>query len=75
VRLQGSWCEGDHDGKFKKGAETHGGTSVFGRVWHHIPSKTEMRQIYSMLLGFLRRNVKLGGYSIKEAKIRKDSSG
>jgi hypothetical protein len=35
-----------------------------------------MRQIYSMLFGaFLRRNVKLGGYSIKEEKISKVSSG
>jgi hypothetical protein len=42
----------------------------------HIPPKTEMRQIYSMLYGaFLRRNVKLGGYLIKEAKISKVSSG
>src|ERR1700733_6537669 len=27
VRLQGSWCEGEHEGKIKNGAEAHGGAS------------------------------------------------
>jgi hypothetical protein len=75
VRLQGSWCEGEHEGRSRMAPKPTVEPPIKVESGITYLLNGDATYLFHAFWGFLRMNVKLCGYSNKEAKISKVSCG